>query len=75
MARVDTKPQTKLQTKPQKTQRLIEFKGTTLSVVSVTLHSLQTGPLAEAADHTDNFGEANNAHGTGEPGNESASLP
>ena len=28
---------------------MIEFKGTTLPVVSVTLHSLQTGPMAEAA--------------------------
>lgn len=45
MARADSKPQTK----PRKPPRLIEFKGTTLPVVSVTLHSLQTGPLAEAA--------------------------
>lgn len=45
MARADKKPQTK----PQKTPHLIEFKGTTLPVVSVTLHSLQTGPLAQAA--------------------------
>jgi len=37
MARVNKKPQ------------LIEFKGTTLPVVSVTLHSLQSGPLAKAA--------------------------
>ena len=28
---------------------LIEFKGTTLPIVSVTLHSLQSGPLAKAA--------------------------
>ena len=32
----------------KKTQ-LIEFKGTTLPVVSVTLHSLQSGPLTKAA--------------------------
>ena len=37
MARAHKKPQ------------LIEFKGTTLPVVSVTLHSLQSGPLAQAA--------------------------
>ncbi len=37
MARANKKPQ------------LIEFKGTTLPVVSVTLHSLQSGPLAKAA--------------------------
>ena len=49
MARADTKHQTKPQATPQKSPRLIEFKGTTLPVVSVTLHSLQTGPLAEAA--------------------------
>jgi septum site-determining protein MinC len=29
--------------------QLIEFKGTTLPVVSVTLHSLQSGPLARTA--------------------------
>lgn len=29
--------------------QLIEFKGTTLPVVSVTLHSLQSGPLAKTA--------------------------
>ncbi len=38
-----------------KTSSLIEFKGTTLPVVSVTLHSLQPGALAGAA--TDLFGE------------------
>ena len=38
----------------KKTQ-LIEFKGTTLPVVSVTLHSLQPGPLAKAA--TELFGD------------------
>lgn len=43
MARAHKKPQ------------LIEFKGTTLPVVSVTLHSLQPGPLAEAA--TELFGD------------------
>ena len=32
-----------------KTPQLIEFKGTTLPVVSVTLHSLQSGPLTKAA--------------------------
>ena len=32
-----------------KTSSLIEFKGTTLPVVSVTLHSLQPGALAGAA--------------------------
>lgn len=32
-----------------KKQQLIEFKGTTLPVVSVTLHSLQSGPLARTA--------------------------
>ena len=32
-----------------KTPKLIEFKGTTIPVVSVTLHSLQPGPLAKAA--------------------------
>ena len=37
MARANKKPQ------------LIEFKGTTLPVVSVTLHSLQTAPLTKAA--------------------------
>ena len=37
MARANKKPQ------------LVEFKGTTLPVVSVTLHSLQTAPLAKAA--------------------------
>lgn len=37
MARANKKPQ------------LIEFKGTTLPVVNVTLHSLQSGPLAKAA--------------------------
>lgn len=35
--------------------QLIEFKGTTLPVVSVTLHSLQPGPLAKAA--TELFGD------------------
>jgi len=35
--------------------QLIEFKGTTLPVVSVTLHSLQSGPLAKAASEL--FGE------------------
>jgi len=35
--------------------QLIEFKGTTLPVVSVTLHSLQSGPLARAA--TELFGD------------------
>lgn len=35
--------------------QLIEFKGTTLPVVSVTLHSLQPGPLARAA--TELFGD------------------
>jgi len=43
MARANKKPQ------------LIEFKGTTLPVVSVTLHSLQTSPLAKAA--TELFGD------------------
>lgn len=43
MARANKKPQ------------LIEFKGTTLPVVSVTLHSLQSGPLAKAA--TELFGD------------------
>lgn len=43
MARANKKPQ------------LIEFKGTTLPVVSVTLHSLQTGPLTKAA--TELFGD------------------
>lgn len=43
MARANKKPQ------------LIEFKGTTLPVVSVTLHSLQTHPLAKAA--TELFGD------------------
>ena len=43
MARANKKPQ------------LIEFKGTTLPVVSVTLHSLQTNPLAKAA--TELFGD------------------
>jgi septum site-determining protein MinC len=38
MARANKKPQ------------LIEFKGTTLPVVSVTLHSLQTAPLTKAAN-------------------------
>ena len=38
----------------KKTQ-LIEFKGTTLPVVSVTLQSLQVGPLAKAA--SDLFGD------------------
>lgn len=37
MARAHKKPQ------------LIEFKGTTLPILSVTLHSLQSGPLAKAA--------------------------
>ena len=37
MARANKKPQ------------LIEFKGTTLPVVSVTLYSLQTAPLTKAA--------------------------
>ena len=35
--------------------QLIEFKGTTLPVVSVTLHSLQFGPLAKVA--TELFGD------------------
>jgi len=43
MSRANKKPQ------------LIEFKGTTLPVVSVTLHSLQSGLLAKAA--TDLFGD------------------
>lgn len=43
MARANKKPQ------------LIEFKGTTLPVVSVSLHSLQSGPLARAA--TELFGD------------------
>ena len=43
MARANKKPQ------------LIEFKGTTLPVVSVTLHSLQTNSLAKAA--TELFGD------------------
>ena len=43
MARANKKPQ------------LIEFKGTTLPVVSVTLHSLQTAPLTKAA--TELFGD------------------
>lgn len=43
MARANKKPQ------------LIEFKGTTLPVVSVTLHSLQSGPLAKVA--TELFGD------------------
>jgi len=43
MARANKKPQ------------LIEFKGTTLPVVSVTLHSLQTGPLTKVA--TELFGD------------------
>ena len=43
MARANKKPQ------------LIEFKGTTLPVVSVTLHSLQTVPLTKAA--TELFGD------------------
>ena len=43
MARANKKPQ------------LIEFKGTTLPVVSITLHSLQTEPLALAA--TELFGD------------------
>jgi len=43
MARASKKPQ------------LIEFKGTTLPVVSVTLHSLQTAPLTKAA--TELFGD------------------
>ena len=38
-----------------KTLQLIEFKGTTLPVVSVTLHSLQSGPLTKAASEL--FGE------------------
>jgi septum site-determining protein MinC len=38
-----------------KTPQLIEFKGTTLPVVSVTLHSLQSGPLIKAASEL--FGE------------------
>jgi len=35
--------------RPNKKAQLIEFKGTTFPVVSVTLLSLQTGPLAKAA--------------------------
>lgn len=41
--------------RPNKRTSLIEFKGTTLPVVSVTLHSLQPGALAGAA--TDLFGD------------------
>ena len=42
-------------TSTSKKTSLIEFKGTTLPVVSVTLHSLQSGALAGAA--TELFGE------------------
>lgn len=39
----------KLMARANKKPHLIEFKGTTLPVVSVTLHSLQSGPLAKVA--------------------------
>ena len=46
---INTTPRDTAMARANKKPQLIEFKGTTLPVVSVTLHSLQTAPLAKAA--------------------------
>ena len=46
---INTSPRDTAMARANKKPQLIEFKGTTLPVVSVTLYSLQTAPLTKAA--------------------------
>lgn len=52
---INTFPRDTAMARANKKPQLIEFKGTTLPVMSVTLHSLQTAPLTKAA--TELFGD------------------
>ena len=46
---INTSPRDTAMARANKKPQLIEFKGTTLPVVSVTLHSLHPGQLAKTA--------------------------